>query len=61
MPFGPMLFMAAESQGKVIWGPLKDITNLSLEPGVYLGGLKKAMVVPLLKKSALDPLDYNSF
>lgn len=40
-----------------IQGPLVNLINLFFETGIFLGGLKGAVVMPLLKKPTLDPSD----
>lgn len=41
--------------------PLVDIISLSLDLGVYTEDLKEAVVVPLLKKLTLDPLNLSNY
>ena len=51
--------MAGKSHDKRVWGPLREIINLSLRSGTLPERLKEALVRPLLKKQGLHPSDYR--
>ena len=62
MPLRPCPSWLVKASDERIGKPLWDIINLSLTSGTFPGGLKEAVVWPLLKKPSLDlqdPANYH--